>query len=520
MDYKKIELMKRLMFLGLLFFLLLSSCQNQKNSKGIKIFLSTNDMVKPALKKEGRLFLFFTKNSDSEPKDQLFPSPVDAPYIYAINIEDFSPDGIRELRADMGWTSTTSYTLNEIPEGDYFVQVLWDQDTNESRIDAPGNIYTETKKVTISEKSVFDLQLNQVIADRQIVKHDLVREVTLKSDTLSAWWKKPILLKASLLLPPNYKESKSYPIRYNIAGYGGRYTRVEGLVNDKEFMDWWTSEDAPEVISVFLDGEGPYGDSYQMDSENNGPYGYSLIHELIPHIESKYRHTSSPETRFVDGCSTGGWVSLGLQLFYPDYFNGVFSYSPDAIEFENYQLINIYKDKNAFTNEFGYARPCLRNTDGEPMVSMEKFVRFENVQGRSNTYLDSGDQFGAHTALYSPKAKNGLPEPLFDPVTGDINTKVAEHWKRYDFKAYATKNWQQLGSKIEDKIYIWMGDMDHFYLNMATRKFAEFLQTTENPKSNAIVEFSAMEGHCSRFSHQLVLEQIKERLDNINSSYK
>jgi len=150
------------------------------------------------------------------------------------------------------------------------------------------------------------------------------------------------------------------------------------------------------------------------------------------------------------------------------------------------------------------------------MVSMKKFARFENVQGSSNTYLNSGDQFSAHTALYSPKGENGLPKPLFDPITGDIDQEVAEHWKKYDFKLYAEKNWKTLGPKIEDKIYIWMGDMDHFYLNMATRKFADFLETTENPKSDAVIEFSPYEGHCSRFNHKLVLKQIKERLNEIN----
>lgn len=491
------------------------SCQNTP-PEGLNIFLSTDDTIKNSLKNEGRLFLFFTKNGDREPKDQLFPTPVNAPYIYATNITDFNPDKTLELNSTKAWTSTTSHALNDIPEGDYFVQVLWDQDTKASRIHAPGNVYTEAKSFSIDGKSNFELTLNHVIPEIQLVKHDLVKEITFKSDTLSKWWDKPMIQKASVLLPFNYDDSKPYPIRYNVAGYGGRYTRVEGLVNDKEFMDWWASEDAPEVINVFLDGEGPFGDSYQMDSENNGPYGHSLIYELIPHIEKKYRNTSSPKTRFVDGCSTGGWVSLGLQLYYPEHFNGVFSYSPDAVEFENYQLINIYKDKNAFTNEFGYPRPCLRGTDGEPMVSMEKFVRFENVQGRSNTYLDSGDQFGSHTALYSPRGENGLPQPLFDPISGAIDPDVAKHWKTYDFKHYADKNWKTLGPKIQDKIYIWMGDMDHFYLNMATRSFAEFLATTEHPKSNAMIDFSPTEGHCSRFSHKLVLKQLQDRLNKIN----
>jgi enterochelin esterase-like enzyme len=507
--------MRKTILLFIILTIGLTSCQNQQNMEGLKISLTADDTLKSSIEKTGRLFVFFSKNENSEPRYQLFPSPIDPPMIYAVNIEDYNADNSLELDDNINWTSTTDLSLSEIPEGDYTVQVLWDQDTIESRINAPGNIYSKPQKISVNNDSAFEINLSQIIPERTIIKHDLVREVRFKSDTLSSWWNKPIELKASILLPSDYDKTKTYPIRYNVAGYGGRYTRVENLVKNEEFMSWWNSEDSPQVINVFLDGKGPFGDSYQMDSENSGPYGYSLIYELIPHIENKYRNTSSPKTRFVDGCSTGGWVSLGLQLYYPEQFNGVFSYSPDAIEFENYQLMNIYEDKNAFTNEFGYARPCMRNVDGEPMVSMKDFIRFENVQGSSDTYLNSGDQFSSHTALYSPKGENGLPKPLFDPVTGDIDSEVAEHWKKYDFKLYAEKNWETLGPNIEDKIYIWMGDMDHFYLNMATRKFADFLETTQNPKSNAVIEFSPYEGHCSRFNHKLVLEQIQKRLNQI-----
>jgi len=254
-----------------------------------------------------------------------------------------------------------------------------------------------------------------------------------------------------------------------------------------------------------------------MDSDNNGPYGEALINELIPHVERKYRGTSSPLTRFVDGCSTGGWVSLGLQLYYPDTFNGVFSYSPDAIEFENYQLINLYKDKNAYVNEFGKQRPVMRDTNGEPMLTLQEFIQYENVLGTSNSYLNSGGQFSAHNALYSPKGDNGLPKPIFDPITGDIDHEVAKYWKKYDFKLYAKENWETLGPKLEGKIYIWMGDMDHFYLNPATRAFDAFLKQTTNPKSDAAVVFTPMSGHCSEYSHADVLKMIQEKVNRINS---
>ena len=57
-----------------------------------------------------------------------------------------------------------------------------------------------------------------------------------------------------------------------------------------------------------------------------------------------------------------------------------------------------------------------------------------------------------------------------------------------------------------------MGDMDNFYLNPALRELHELLQETENPKSDASINFSPMRGHCSEYSHKKVLLQIAEKL--------
>ncbi|MBE0655286.1 MAG: hypothetical protein IH594_15910 [Bacteroidales bacterium] len=293
---------------------------------------------------------------------------------------------------------------------------------------------------------------------------------------------------------------------------GGRYTRINNLINDENFMDWWVSEEAPQIIIVFLDGEGPFGDSYQMDSENNGPFGYNLIHELIPYIELKYRGGNNTETRFVYGCSTGGWVSLALQLIYPDIFNGCFSYSPNPVDFQHLLLTNIYKDKNAFINVYGFQQPVRRLLNGKPQISMKDWIQFENVMSSSNSYVNSGYQFGAYSAVFGPRGKNGLPLPLFDPVTGKIDQKVAESWAKYDLKLFCEKSWKVLGPELQGKIYIWMGDMDSYHLNFATRSFDQFLKSTENPRSDAIVEFSPMDLHCTQFSHQRILEQVVNRL--------
>ncbi len=509
------NLKEKIFLFGILFF----SCSQfniaQQSNYAFTIDLSVEENLTESFKENGRLYIFMSTDSMSEPRTQIWPNPWAITHIFAKNIDEFDPKKTLKIRGDEGWMGTPQWSLNVVPKGDYYVQLVWDQNSNESRIDEPGNIYSKKKLVRVDEKQNLSLALSEQIENRTIDEHPLVRYVEIKSDALTKWWGQNMSLKASVLLPHNYDSEKEYPIRYNVAGYGGRYTRVNRLLRNTKFMNWWDSDEAPEIINVFLDGEGPFGDSYQMDSENSGPYGHALMHELIPHIEDQYRGTQSSTYRFVDGCSTGGWVSLGLQLYYPDMFNGVFSYSPDAIAFENYQLINIYKDENAFTNEYGYERPVMRETSGEPMLSMREFIRYENVLGSSNTYLNSGGQFSAHTALYSPKGDMGLPKPLFDPNTGAIDSEVAEHWKKYDFKLYAQENWTELGPKIEEKIYVWMGDMDHFYLNTGTRELDDFLKTTQNPRSDAVFEYSAMEGHCSQFSDKKVLLQIQERMDEI-----
>jgi S-formylglutathione hydrolase FrmB len=220
----------------------------------------------------------------------------------------------------------------------------------------------------------------------------------------------------------------------------------------------------------------------------------------------------TPGSRFVEGCSTGGWVSLALQLFYPDFFGGCFSYSPDQVDFENCQLINIYKDKNAFYNEYGYLRPIMREVSGEPILSHKDFIQFENVLGRSDTYVTSGGQFSAFTALFSPKGKDGLPAPMFDPMTGEIDHEVAEYWRKHDLKKYVETNWETLGPKIQGKIWVWAGDMDNFYLNPATRAFDEMLKTMDNPKSDASVNFTPMKGHCAEYNERKVIEQIIDKI--------
>jgi enterochelin esterase-like enzyme len=254
------------------------------------------------------------------------------------------------------FVKSVDIALNSIPAGKYKIQVLWDQDTNESNINAPGNLHSEAITVDLSENQSIVLPLTKIIQPTKLEEHRLLKEVDIKSEVLSKWWGKEMRLKAAVILPRNYFEqsNQKYAVRYNIAGYGGRYKRANRFLRN---MDWWTSDDAPEILNVYLDGEGPFGDSYQLDSENSGPYGEALITELIPYIEKEFRGMGTPGSRFVEGCSTGGWVSLALQLFYPDFFWRVLFLQPRSSRFRKLPTHQYLQRQKCFLQRIWLSAP-------------------------------------------------------------------------------------------------------------------------------------------------------------------
>lgn len=493
----------------LLLFLCITGAAQQKFP--VQISVDVSKELAAVFKPNGRALIFFSKDASVDPV--LNTWPMNGNFVFGKNLAGWLPSQKQMMKNDGKWTGSTDWNMDEIPAGEYFVQFLWDQQGNESRITEPGNLYSEKKKILVNGPQSLSLTVSKITTEPKIEPNKYIEFIDFTSKSLSAFWKKEMHVKAAVLLPSGYFDhpGKAYPICYNIAGFGGRYYSVGYWHKRKDRWEAWMSKDAPQVINVFLDGEGPLGDPYQLDSENSGPFGTNLVEELIPYIEKKYRNSSDPSTRFVAGCSTGGWVSLALQIYYPDVFAGCYSYSPDAIDFENYQLTNIYKDKNLYYNEFNYLRPIMRNTDGEPMISCKEFIQYENALGSNNTYITSGGQIGSHTALYSPRGADGLPRPMFDAITGEIDHNVAEAWRKYDLKLYAKTHWATLGPKLQGKIYIWMGDMDHFYLNTGTRGFADFIKTTANPRSDAVIEFTPQEGHCQEYSFINIMQRIAKK---------
>jgi enterochelin esterase-like enzyme len=75
-----------------------------------------------------------------------------------------------------------------------------------------------------------------------------------------------------------------------------------------------------------------YDDSYGVNTANAGPYGDALTKELYPAVEKQFRAIGASWARVVFGGSTGGWMTLAQQIFYPDYFGGAWGFCPDPID--------------------------------------------------------------------------------------------------------------------------------------------------------------------------------------------
>lgn len=475
-----------------------------QNTASFKIPVSLSGSLNSSFKVGGRLLLHLTQQNDKEPR-------LKSEMTIGVTTKDWNGQ-----RAFIINPKDQQVLVNGIEKwqsqspNKWYCQVVYKQNELDGNENVEGNLYSQVDSFLATEKPKFTLMLQSRIPALSIVNHPHVKSIVLKSKLLSEFSKQDRFLKASILLPSRYFENpnQSYPICYRAPGLNGRYDQVNGMMSNKDFTSWWFSKDAPQVIYVFLDSQGPYGDTYQVDSENNGPCGKALTEELIPAIEQMVHYAPDSKKRYLAGKSTGGWVSFGLQVLYPDFFDGCWSYSPDPVEFEHYGLIDIYHDSTIFYNRWGYLQPGRRTTNGEPTFSMKDWIHGENVNSRTNDYRISGGQFGAYNAVFGPKGGDGLPSLMFDPKTGIIDHAIAKQWEAYDLKKVLEKNWSTLGPKLQGKIWIWMGDMDGLYSNVATRYLQRFLDKTSNPKSDAIIRFTAMAGHTQEWSDKAVLEMV------------
>jgi hypothetical protein len=365
---------------------------------------------------------------------------------------------------------------------------------------SPGNLLGDPVKVTFDPSSAAPIRL---VATRAIPAIEppadtaMVKRIKIQSDILTKWWGQPMFLGATVLLPKDY--DKHPDVRYPVNYIQGHFSLAApgGFGRGSELDRLWLAEGTPRFLYVTLQHPTPYyDDSYGVNSENNGPYGDAIIKELVPLIEKRFRAIGQPWARILSGGSTGGWIAAAHQVLYPDFYGGSFASCPDSVDFSYHQIVDIYKDANAYYLDKGWMkveRPSQRRPDGNIQSMMKDENWFELVVGDKSR---SGGQWDIWEATYSPVGPDGYPRRIWNKETGAIDRSVAEQWRKYDLRHILETNWTTLGLKMGHKLNVYVGDMDSYYLNDAVEKLRDFLSKADDPKFSGEILFQRRAPHC------------------------
>jgi hypothetical protein len=448
--------------------------------------------------RDGRLLIVLGRKPDPEPRTTVGETGMNVPPVLGVDVKGFAA-GVK-ARVDENAITFPLPHLSRLTPGRYFIQAVFDHNCDLRLANAPGNLYSDivARDLDPTRGETVRLELTHRTADESLpAETEFVKYVRIRSELLSRHHGRPIFLRAGVIVPRGYEQERQrrYPLRVHIGGFGSRFTEVSSMMSaESAFRRTWLANDTPPMVLLHLDGAGPFGDPYQVNSANNGPFGDAIVGELIPEVEKRFRLIGRPQARVLDGESTGGWVSLALQIFYPDYFQGAWAHAPDPVDFRAFELINIYQHDNAYVNEHGFERPAARELTGEVLFTVRHECQRERVLGRGNQWVLSGKDWGSWNAVFGPRGPDGLPKPLWDGRTGQIDRTVVDHWMAYDLRLVLEKNWPVLGPKLRGKIRIWVGEADDYFLNNAVHLLDDFLQRARPAAEHRII-YAPGQGH-------------------------
>ena len=534
---------------GIIFLLVLSllfigeACRKPVAENGVRLRFEVRfPAERSAEPLDGRMLLLISSDESAEPRFQVNDGP-GTQLVFGLDVEGLDPE--EEAVFDGSVFGYPLRSLADLPAGEYWVQALLnryetfhlasgrtvklppDKGEGQRWSRKPGNLYSLPAKTRLDpgKADLVKILLDQeipVIPDPPETKY--IRHIKIQSKLLTEFWGRPMELGAWVLVPEGFDEHPEarFPLiinhghfPYTFGGfredppdpnlepdYSPRF-RLQGYNRIQQeyaykLYQYWTAKDTPRFLIAEIQHANPYyDDSYAVNSANLGPYGDAITYELIPAIEEKFRGIGEGWARFLYGGSTGGWEALGVQVFYPDDYNGCWAACPDPIDFRAYTIVNIYEHKNAYYVDSRWKRtprPGQRNYLGEVSCTVEESNHRELVLG---TRSRSGDQYDIWEAVFSPAGEDGYPRRIWDKLSGEIDPEVAQYWREhYDLRYILERDWPKLGPKLKGKIHIYCGDMDNYYLNNAVYLMEDFLENTKDPYYEGEVDYGDRAEHC------------------------
>ncbi len=408
-----------------------------------------------------RVYVLLTAATTSRKEPREGPNWFHPEPFFALDARDWKPDDPLRIDANaLGFPAP----LNQLPSGHYSAQAVirLNRDTHKLG-DGEGNAYSPVVTALLDARTsgVIALTVDQIVPPRPFAESAGIRLVDIPSRLLSAFHHREIRLRAAVLLPEDTPDRKR-PALYVIPGFGGDHHMAELFTKQDRFRF------GKDLVRIVLDPDCGTGHHVFADSATNGPRGAALVSELIPYIESHYPVIAETSARLVTGHSSGGWSSLWLQITYPDAFGGVWSTSPDPVDFRDFSAIDLYAPSaNMFRDSEGNRRPIARK-GATPFLFVEDFSRVEDVYG-------PGGQLGSFEAVFSPVGRDRRLRRLWNRTDGAIDPDVARAWEAYDIRLVLERNWKMLGPKLKGKIHVYTGERDNYYLEGAVKLLKDSL---------------------------------------------
>lgn len=139
----------------------------------------------------------------------------------------------------------------------------------------------------------------------------------------------------NIILPPNYDESKKYPVLYLLHGiFGNEHSMADGNNKIIEISGNLAAEGkAKEMIIVLPDMFAKTDKNQQPALNQESMLVYDnfindLVNDLMPYIEENYSALTDRENQAIGGFSMGGREALYIGITRPDLFGYVAGIAP------------------------------------------------------------------------------------------------------------------------------------------------------------------------------------------------
>ncbi len=409
--------------------------------------------------------------------------------------------------------SATSFPvkLSHLPAGKYRAQARFDLvNANSEWRREEGNLFTHVVEFEVPGARTVELALDQVVHVEPPRKIDGVEWFEVRSELLSKFRGRDVVLHAGVALPVDYDPARKYAAIYEVPGFGGDHRGVGAQMRRDKDPQSAKAVLARETFRIVLDPEGPNGHTLFADSANNGPCASALLRELIPALEAKYPLIAEPSARILRGHSSGGWSTLWLALNHPDVFGATWSSAPDPVDFRRFQRIDVYADADFYARG-GVEIASYRKGGAVAMTTRQENL-VEEALGPDNT---SAQQWDSWFAAFGPRNARGHPAALYDSLTGAIDHEIAKSYLEYDIGALLRGDTARYAPILRANVRLVVGGEDSFYLNEAVELLAKDLAATNSAAGTGYVTIVPGLDHGTIFNSKAMRAQPDEMVAHL-----